>query len=852
MLESWRYISNLYLFIFMKTLSKNTYSIALATIIAVIAFFAVTTSVLAGSASFAGGTHATLRASNWTDCPGCYNWQGSASADPGDVAALGVYYKNTGSDTAQNVRIKLTPKNSSSKINHSFSATVSASNASSAPGSASIDVSSEQALDFNGFVELQTPPGNNTVSVGNVNDIFGSGMLIGNVPPGHQGGLVVHFDVGEEFASNDLGVITKDATSITTSSAKLNGEWQGDDVDTWFDYISENDGSSSDLGTSRDESTPIQRPGTSGDFTDMFANISGLSADTTYYFQACVEDSSGEKKCDPYEQFTTDGNGGGTSDDPINVETLSEDYSDGDDFVTLNGEVTEGNSIEAWFVISDEDQDETPACSDSSYREDVSGSYDDGDAFDLEVGNLEDNTKYYFRACGEANDGTTDEGSLMSFTTGEEEEEETDELDVTTNNASGIDDDRATLEGEYENADNADIFFVWGEDESDIDDVSDFDEIDDIRDRSQFDEVDVEIVDENVDGDDSSVSKRVTGLDEDTRYYFRLCAEQDGTLECGNVKSFTTDGARRDNDDDGQAPSAGACSAINVGITNATLRGNYNSDSSVNYYFRYGRTAAFGSRSSTVSGNSGDRVVTQLISGLSANTAYFCEMFVENSDGSITGDIGVFRTTALPVIPGIPVTAVVTSTPSSGAGAFVILEIDDEQETATRGEVLQYEVTWNNVSGRDLDEVALFIKLPKAARFISTTDGTYNQRDHAVYEPLGNLREDDEGEMTITVRVGTAREGEPIVAEAVLAFENPDQGNAFLNAIELDADTYTTGVGLTAGLFGFGMPTTLLGWLLFVLVLALILLAVRYFYLHERDRRYYRRSEGTGPYNPRN
>lgn len=422
------------------------------------------------------------------------------------------------------------------------------------------------------------------------------------------------------------------------------------------------------------------------------------------------------------------------------------------------------------------------------------------------------------------------------------------DLRVVTDRATSIDDDRATLNGEYEDADNADIFFVWSRDESDVEDVDRENEISDI------DDVEIEIVERNADGDDSSVRETIRGLREDTRYYFRLCAEQDRDLECGNVRNFRTDDNGRDRDEE---PTVGTCSVSSVGTTFATLRADFYSDTDAEAYFNYGRTQSMTSRTSTQDFDDGDRVVTRSISGLSPSTTYYCELVVENDEGEETGNRGSFRTQSIlnrvivpdPVVVRQPATVI----PARGDGALVILEIDDNQETATRGETLQYEVTWNNVSGRDLDEVALFIQLPRAARFIATTDGTYNRRDHAVYVPLGDLEAGDEDEMTITVRVGSAREGEPIVAEAVLAFENPEEGgNAFLNAVELDADTYTLGgIGLGAGLFGLGLPTTLVGWLLFLLVLALILLAVRYFYLNERDRRYYRRNNDVGPYNPR-
>jgi uncharacterized membrane protein len=223
----------------------------------------------------------------------------------------------------------------------------------------------------------------------------------------------------------------------------------------------------------------------------------------------------------------------------------------------------------------------------------------------------------------------------------------------------------------------------------------------------------------------------------------------------------------------------------------------------------------------------------------------------ENNNGTTRSDIGTFRTQALPTIPNTPVTTVTHVVTSGGPGDLVTLDIDNNQEIATRGQFVQYEVTYGNTSSRDLENVGLYITLPKVARFISSTDGVYTRRDHAVYEAVGDLDAGEEEELTITVRIGGASDGEPVVAEAILAFESTEDGDdALLNAIEFDSDTYSAaGFDLAAGLFGLEMPTTFVGWLILLFVLVLIILLAQYLYRkyrenHARSRAreaYYRR-----------
>jgi hypothetical protein len=171
---------------------------------------------------------------------------------------------------------------------------------------------------------------------------------------------------------------------------------------------------------------------------------------------------------------------------------------------------------------------------------------DDGDVLEEEVSGLEDNSRYYFRAVVEDENGDKRYGATLSFVTDDNRSSNNDEPSLRTQSAQNIDSDSADLRGEVDMNDyeNGKAFFVYGEDESQIEDVeSDFDTytaIDEDGDDLRKVEVDTD-----VDGTES-YTKNVSGLSDNESYYYAMCveyddADKDETLVCGAVKSFKTD-----------------------------------------------------------------------------------------------------------------------------------------------------------------------------------------------------------------------------------------------------------------------------------------------------------------------
>jgi hypothetical protein len=167
--------------------------------------------------------------------------------------------------------------------------------------------------------------------------------------------------------------------------------------------------------------------------------------------------------------------------------------------------------------------------------------------FSNRLTSLDEDRTYYYRAVAEDEDGDEDYGGIESFRTDEKSSNSyDDEPDVDAWSAVNVTDEEATLRGKVDMNDfkNGVVFFVYGEDEGQVEDVSsDYDtyaEVDEDGDDLQKVRVDIDL-----DGSDT-YAEDIDGLDNDTDIFFTLCVEYededyDEVIECGGVEEFTTD-----------------------------------------------------------------------------------------------------------------------------------------------------------------------------------------------------------------------------------------------------------------------------------------------------------------------
>lgn len=157
----------------------------------------------------------TLRVKNSpTGTVSTSGWSSSASASPGDTISFAIYYHNTSSEDAQNVRLRMSPQSTGVRGTHSFTATVSADNAASVSGSVEVFTSPETSLSFiPGSVEWypnQTQSNPTALPSGQSgSELFGSGLNIGTIIGATsnndfsaQGSVVFNFRVEDNQQNN--------------------------------------------------------------------------------------------------------------------------------------------------------------------------------------------------------------------------------------------------------------------------------------------------------------------------------------------------------------------------------------------------------------------------------------------------------------------------------------------------------------------------------------------------------------------------------------------------------------------------------------------------------------------------
>jgi hypothetical protein len=231
-------------------------------------------------------------------------------------------------------------------------------------------------------------------------------------------------------------------------------------------------------------------------------------------------------------------------DSEIDITTRSASDIDRDE-ARLNGEVELNDSDDAyvWFEYGDDEDDLDEDTPHIRVR-------DDSD-FSVRLTDFDEDEDYYFRAVGEDEDGMRDYGSIKHFSADEdydddEDDNDGDEPDVTTDSARDISDDSAEIRGDVDMNDfeNGIVFFVYGKDEDQIDDVEgDYDtysEVDEDGDDLQKEKVDSDL------DDDDSYALDISALDSDEDYYYALCVQYedddgDDVLACGSTKRFQTD-----------------------------------------------------------------------------------------------------------------------------------------------------------------------------------------------------------------------------------------------------------------------------------------------------------------------
>jgi hypothetical protein len=260
---------------------------------------------------------------------------------------------------------------------------------------------------------------------------------------------------------------------------------------------------------------------------------------TGYYYY----DTQPYRYTNQYQYYTPRVLSESTGNARVEVETLRAiDVEDDEASVYGNVHLNNASYADVWFEYGQDDDD-----LDERSR---MGRIDRHDrrTFRADLEDLDEDERYYYRAIARDPQGRIDRGVIRDFYTDEDnrDRDTDDEPDVETGRAFNIDEDSAEFDGEVDMNDfrNGRVFFAYGEDEDQIEDIArDYDEYRDIDEDG--DDLQVILVDSDLDAD-AEYEANVFGLDDDTEHFFTICVEYededgDDTIICGDVESFETD-----------------------------------------------------------------------------------------------------------------------------------------------------------------------------------------------------------------------------------------------------------------------------------------------------------------------
>ena len=395
-------------------------------------------------------------------------------------------------------------------------------------------------------------------------------------------------------------VTTKSATNIAETSATLRCSLDdtGDlATDVWFEY-----------GTSQYNLSRSTSHDTYSSSRTIEKGVTGLSDDTTYYYRCMGQNSKGTDTGSVMSFRTNDTYEPEPQQKPTLTTQAAVNISETS--ATLKCSVNpNGDTTTARF--------EWGTSASSLSRTTSSRTYSSITTMEQYLSGLSANTTYYYRCTGE-NGGGSATGSTLSFRIGEGEEDG-EEPEVETKSATNIDEDSATLRCYVNpNDSDTDVWFEYGETTSMNDDTS----------KQEYDDV-------------RTVERSVTGLDPDTKYYFRCVAENDGGKVYGDRLYFTTEEGEED-----ELPFVSTNQPTNVSASSATLNGYVNprGDSNTERWFEYGPTLSLGYSTSRYRQGSSAGNFSDYVSSLNDNTTYYYRSVARNDAGTNYGNIVSFRT----------------------------------------------------------------------------------------------------------------------------------------------------------------------------------------------------------------
>jgi len=615
---------------------------------------------------------------------------------------------------------------------------------------------------------------------------------------GSATGSTLSFRTGEAYdPTSTPEVTTKSATNITETSATLRCSLDdtGDlATDVWFEY-----------GTSQYNLSRSTSHDTYSSSRTIEKGVTGLSDDTTYYYRCMGQNSKGTDTGSVMSFRTGEGEEDGEEPE---VETKSATNID-EDSATLRCYVNPNDSdTDVWFEYG-----ETTSMNDDTSKQ----KYDDVRTVERSVTGLAPDTKYYFR-CVAKNDEGKVYGDRLYFTTKEGEE---DELPfVSTNQPTNVSASSATFNG-YVNPrgdSNTERWFEYGPTLSLGYSTSRY------RQGSSA----------------GNFSDYVSSLNDNTTYYYRAVARNNTGTNYGNIVSFRTGTGGWTN----QAPVATTGNATNIGRSSARFTGNVSVPTSAytTAWFEWGTTQSLGRSTSAQAVSGSSMFVEHSQFSLDYATTYYYRLVVQNTYGVSRGHIVSFTTLSAPnggTTTYVPYVAPVTK--EYGARVTKTVEnLDAPNGSSTevfaeRGQALRFAIRVENTGDYTLEDVTIRDLIPYYLEFANAEESLrYDGTRREVVWYVGELRKGESREVTLDMVVtDDARLGSTIENIARLESDKHEEvSNSIFIRVTDDvlADAKANrNAGAAAAFLGWDgiFPDTLLGWLIFTILLLIIIVLIR-------------------------